>query len=90
MGLLFKVFVSVVMSFLNILTFPIFGTFAGEDNYQVKNADEVKLNFAAISDIHMTDEFARVQVLKCGLWDMDRDADELDALVLAGDLTDMG
>lgn len=90
MGLLFKVFVSVVMSFLNILTFPIFGTFAGEDNYQVKNADEVKLNFAAISDIHMTDEFARVQVLKCGLWDMDRAADELDALVLAGDLTDMG
>ena len=90
MGLLFKVFVSVVMSFLNIFTFPIFGAFAGEDNYQVKNADEIRLNFAAISDIHMTDEFARMQVLKCGLWDMDHSADELDALVLAGDLTDHG
>lgn len=90
MGLLFKVFVSVVMSFLNIFTFPIFGFFAGEDNYEVKNENDIKLNFAAISDIHMTDEFARMQVLKCGLWDMDRSADELDALVLAGDLTDHG
>lgn len=90
MGLLFKVFVSVVLSFLNIFTFPIFGSFAGEDNYEVKNAEEIKLNFAAISDIHMTDEFARLQVLKCGLWDMDHAKDELDALVLAGDLTDYG
>ncbi len=90
MGLLFKVFVSCVLSFLNIFTFPMFGFFAGEDNYKVKNEDEILLNFAAISDIHMTDEFARVQVLKCGLWDMDYSASELDALVLAGDLTDHG
>ncbi len=90
MGLLFKVFVSVMLSFLNIFTFPIFGFYAGEDNYKVKDAEEIRLNFAAVSDIHMTDEFARVQVLKCGLWDMDRAYDELDALVLAGDLTDHG
>lgn len=90
MGLLFKAFVTVVLSLLNIFTFPMFGFYAGEDNYKVQDADEVKLNFAAISDIHMTDEFARVQVLKCGLWDMDYAEDELDALVLAGDLTDHG
>lgn len=90
MGLFFKMFVTVVLTFLNIFTFPIFGFFAGEDNYQVKDAEDIKLNFAAISDIHMTDEFARVQVLKCGLWDMDHAADKLDALVLAGDLTDHG
>lgn len=90
MGLLFKTFVTVVLSLLNIFTFPMFGFYAGEDNYRVQDADEVKLNFAAISDIHMTDEFARVQVLKCGLWDMDHAYDELDALVLAGDLTDHG
>ncbi len=90
MGLLFKVFVSVVLSFLNICTFPFFGFYAGEDNYKVKDAEEIQLNFAAISDIHMTDEFARVQVLKCGLWDMNYAYDELDALVLAGDLTDNG
>lgn len=90
MGLLFKVFVTVVLSFLNIFTFPFFGFYAGEDNYKVENEDEILLNFAAISDIHMTDEFARMQVLKCGLWDMDRAASELDALVLAGDLTDNG
>ena len=90
MGLLFKAFVTVVLSLLNIFTFPMFGFYAGEDNYKVQDADEVKLNFAAVSDIHMTDEFARVQVLKCGLWDMDHAEDELDALVLAGDLTDHG
>ncbi|MBQ3537859.1 MAG: metallophosphoesterase [Clostridia bacterium] len=90
MGLLFKAFVTVVLSLLNIFTFPMFGFYAGEDNYKVQDADEVKLNFAAVSDIHMTDEFARVQVLKCGLWDMDYAEDELDALVLAGDLTDHG
>lgn len=90
MGVLFKAFVAVVLSFLNIFTFPLFGSFAGEDNFKVKNADEVKLNIAAVSDIHMTNEFARVQVLKCGLWDMDRAHDELDALILAGDLTDHG
>ena len=90
MGVLFKAFVAVVLSFLNLFTFPLFGSFAGEDNFKVKNADEVKLNIAAVSDIHMTNEFARVQVLKCGLWDMDRAHDELDALILAGDLTDHG
>ena len=90
MGLLFKVFVTVVLSFLNIFTFPFFGFYAGEDNYEVKNEEEILLNFAAISDIHMTDEFARMQVLKCGLWDMDHAASKLDALVLAGDLTDHG
>lgn len=90
MGLLFKAVVSVVLTFLNLFTFPIFGFYAGSDNYEVKNADEIKLNFAAISDIHMTDEFARVQVLRCGLYDMDRAHDELDALILTGDITDHG
>lgn len=90
MGVFFKVFVTVVLTFLNLFTFPFFGFYAGEDNYKVKDAEEIRLNFAAIADIHMTDEFARVQVLKCGLWDMDHAHDDLDALVLAGDLTDNG
>lgn len=90
MGVFFKVFVTVVLTFLNLFTFPFFGFYAGEDNYKVKDAEEIRLNFAAIADIHMTDEFARRQVLKCGLWDMDHAYDDLDALVLAGDLTDNG
>lgn len=89
MGILFKAFVAVIMTFINLFTFPFFGFYAGEDNYKVKD-DDIKLSFAAISDIHMTNEFARVQVLKCGLWDMDYADYELDALVLAGDLTDHG
>lgn len=90
MGVFFKVFVTVVLTFFNLFTFPFFGFYAGEDNYQVKDAEEIQLNFAVISDIHMTDEFARRQVLKCGLWDMANAYDELDALILAGDLTDNG
>lgn len=90
MWMLFKAFFCVVLTFLNIFTWPVFGFYAGENNYKVKNDEEILLNFAAISDIHMTDEWARVQVLQCGLWDMENAEDELDALVLAGDLTDNG
>ena len=90
MWMLFKAFFCVVLSFLNIFTWPVFGFFAGEDNYKVKNEEEILLNFAAISDIHMTDEWARMQVFECGLFDMDVANDKLDALVLVGDLTDNG
>ena len=90
MWMLFKAFFCVVLTFLNIFTWPVFGFYAGENNYKVKNDDEILLNFAAISDIHMTDEWARMQVLECGLWDMEHAQDKLDALVLAGDLTDNG
>ena len=90
MAILFKAFVSIVLSFLNVFTFPFFGLYAGFENYKVKNEDEILLSVAAISDIHMTEEFARMQVLKCGLWDMDVAVNKPDALVLAGDLTDHG
>lgn len=90
MWMLFKAFFCVVLTFLNIFTWPVFGFYAGENNYEVKNDEEILLNFAAISDIHMTDEWARMQVLQCGLWDMEHAQDKLDALVLAGDLTDGG
>lgn len=90
MWMLFKAFFCVVLTFLNIFTWPVFGFYAGENNYEVKNDEEILLNFAAISDIHMTDEWARMQVLECGLWDMEHAQDNLDALVLAGDLTDGG
>ncbi len=90
MGLLFRAVVTFILTVLNIFTFPIFGFYAGVDNYEVKNEEAIKLNFAAISDIHMTNDLVRRQVLRCGLWDMDDAEDELDALVLAGDLTDNG
>ncbi len=90
MAVFFKSMLLVMMTFFNIFTLPVFGSFAGEDNYRAKNADEVLLNFAAISDIHMTEEFARKDMLRLGLLDMEMAASELDALVLAGDLTDNG
>lgn len=90
MNILFKSIFSLVLSVINIFTFSIFGNFAGEDNYKVKNEEEILLNFAAISDIHMTDGSIRMQMLKCGLWDMENAHNELDALILTGDITDHG
>lgn len=52
--------------------------------------EDCKLNFAVISDIHMTEETARRDMLAFGLQDMEQSTDRLDALVCAGDLTDHG
>lgn len=90
MGLVFKTFIAFVLTFINAFTLPIFGHFAGAGSFGAEDPDTVKLNFAAISDIHMTDEYARRKVLECGLWDMENANEPLDALVLAGDLTDHG
>ena len=90
MGLVFKTFVAFILTLINAFTLPIFGHFAGAGSYGAEDPDTVKLNFAVISDIHMTDELARRKVLECGLWDMEHANVPLDALVLSGDLTDHG
>ena len=46
--------------------------------------------FAVISDIHLTDDRARANMLALGLADMEAAARRLDALVLCGDNTDGG
>ncbi len=85
-----KGLISIVLSVINIFTFSIFGNFSGKDAYNVTNEDEILLNFAAVSDVHMTDDLVRRQVLKCGLSDMENADYELDALILAGDITNHG
>lgn len=83
-----KSFLSVLMAFLNIFASPIFGDF----NAPAKPLDPgaCKLNFATISDIHMTDEVLRSLMLEIGLYDMENSDYPLDALVATGDLTDHG
>ncbi len=76
---------SVLMSVLNLISFLFFGNFAGD--YSPKN-DNCGLNFAVISDIHMTDETARRDMLELGLYDMENAETPFDALVLSGDMTD--
>lgn len=78
---------AVILSVLNICFSPIFGDFMAETK---PLEEDCKLNFAVISDIHMTDETARRDMLRFGLKDMENFDSTLDALVLSGDLTDHG
>ncbi len=82
-----RTLVAVIMSLLSVCFSPIFGDFTA-DTKPMK--DGCNLNFAAISDIHMTEETARRDMLRFGLTDMQESASSFDALVLAGDLTDHG
>ncbi len=78
---------AVILSVLSIAFSPIFGDFMAETKPLEENC---KVNFAVISDIHMTKETARRDMLRFGLQDMEDFSGPLDALVLSGDLTDHG
>ncbi len=79
--------VAVIMSLLSICFSSVFGDFTA-DTKPLK--DDCKLYFAAISDIHMTEETARRDMLRFALEDFEKSSYALDAIVLAGDLTDHG
>lgn len=83
-----KTFLSILMAILNLISFPIFGNFTAAT--EPLDPENCKLNFAAISDIHMTDEELRSFMLGFGLHDMENSKQQLDLLVCAGDLTDHG
>lgn len=85
-----KTLISFVLSFLSIFNLSGFFGNTGENTYDVKNEKEILLDFAAISDVHMTDDFLRGMFLECGLDDMDKAVNKPDALILAGDMTDYG
>ena len=78
---------AVILSILGVGFSGIFGNF-NADTTPLK--EDCKLNFAVISDIHMTEETARRDMLRFGLEDMEKSTSQLDALVLSGDLTDHG
>ncbi len=78
---------AVILSLLGFFFSPIFGDFTA-DTAPVK--ENCRLNFATISDIHMTEETARRDMLRFGLADFEKSTYPLDALVLTGDLTDHG
>ena len=85
-----KTIISVLLSFIS--AFSISGIFGitGDNDYKVKNEQEILLDFAVISDVHMTDEYLRRVMLECGLDDMDKAVNKPDALIVAGDMTDDG
>lgn len=55
-----------------------------------KDAENIKLNFATISDLHMTDSVFREGFLQFGLEDMQNSEAPLDLLLTVGDNTDHG
>lgn len=83
-----KMFLSVILSLLSIFFSPIFGDFKAP--FEPVDPENVKLNFAAISDTHMTDSTLRSLMLKIGLEGMESSKQPMDALVMTGDLTDHG
>ncbi len=82
-----KTVISILTTIACMISSPIFGNF--NRGYEPLK-DDCKINFAVISDIHMTDETARRDMLELGLYDMDKADEKLDAIVMAGDMTDHG
>lgn len=78
----------VLLSFLSFFTSFIFGDFTAA--FAPDDEQNVRLYFAAIADVHMTDSVFRSGMLELGLDDMAKSAYPLDALVMAGDMTDNG
>ena len=60
-------------------------------NYDVQNKDEIRLNVALISDVHLDARLPAGKLfLATGLQDMKRNATANDAVVVSGDLTNYG
>lgn len=83
-----KTFLSVLLTVLNLFSFPVFGSFSAKT--EPLDPENCKLNFAAISDIHMTDSVLRSFMFEFALHDMENADYPLDAVVATGDLTDHG
>lgn len=82
----FKAISAFFMAITTLLAFPFAGNISAD--FAPKDAENVNLTFATISDSHMKDSPTRAFMMELGLADM-QDADyPLDALVHAGDITD--
>ncbi len=70
----------------------LFGAISGpstESPITLKDADTCRTAFVAFSDPHLRDTSFQPHYFSCGLEDIDNAADEIDALVIAGDITEM-
>lgn len=83
-----KTLFTTVFTLFAMLLMPLFGNFYGA--FSPKDPAGVLLNFAAISDTHIDGSFLWTMELEMALADMEDARAPLDALVLAGDITDHG
>ncbi len=90
MVVVLKAIVSFLTSIACLFTSMIFGDFTGPYEPQ---KDDCKMTFAAISDTHIMEypeKLIRLTLLEMGLYDMENAENPLDALVIAGDVTNNG
>ncbi len=85
----FKTFLSIIMSIVSLFS-SLFGGGLSNAAYTPVDEENCNLNFAVISDVHMTSSVFRKFMLELGLYDMENAQTRLDALILAGDITDHG
>lgn len=86
-------FVSLVRRMLiTVMTLSfIFSPITGDKEGKIKRKNEnCNASFAAISDMHLKDNFIRQGMFELGLADMAEAEDRLDAVVFNGDITDHG
>ena len=82
----FRIISAFFMAITTLISFPVAGNISAE--FAPTDKENVKLTFAAISDVHMKDSATRGFMLELGLADMEKADYPLDALVVAGDITD--
>lgn len=81
-----KLLISIVMAVTTI-----FSPLTGKRFEKIKvYKDDCRATIGVISDLHLKDNFIRQGMLELGLSDMDKAVDQLDALVINGDITDHG
>ncbi len=90
MSTFFTSMISVFISIIMFITSPI-ALISGEKLQRISYAEEdCKLSFATISDTHLKNMWGEQKVLELGLNDMQKAKNQLDAVVLDGDITDHG
>lgn len=82
----FRIISAFFMALTTLISFPFAGNISAD--FAPKDAENVKLTFATISDTHMKDSATRAFMMELGLADMENADYPLDALVHAGDITD--
>ncbi len=85
-----------VVSNLLTIVFTIANLFGGvyelstENPIKFQDPDNCNLAFVAFADTHVRDTAFNPYLLECGLQDIDNAESKFDALVIAGDITEMG